>query len=84
MELGVDEHSDESREHLPQALAGACVIERELGRGGMATIYLAHDRKHDRPVARKVLHPDLGAALGPRALPTPDPCRGTPPAPAQI
>ncbi|MEO5800179.1 MAG: protein kinase [Gemmatimonadales bacterium] len=39
-------------------------IERELGAGGMATVYLAHDLKHDRDVAIKVLHPDLGAALG--------------------
>jgi serine/threonine-protein kinase len=39
-------------------------VERELGQGGMATVYLAHDLKHDRDVAIKVLHPDLGAALG--------------------
>jgi serine/threonine-protein kinase len=40
-------------------------IERELGRGGMATVFLATDTKHDRPVALKVLHPDLAAGLGP-------------------
>jgi serine/threonine-protein kinase len=40
-------------------------IERELGRGGMATVWLAHDRKHDRPVALKVLRPEVAAALGP-------------------
>ena len=51
-------------DHLNAALAGAYAIERELGRGGMATVYLAHDIKHDRDVAIKVLHPDLGAALG--------------------
>jgi len=49
---------------LAAALAGRYGIERELGAGGMATVYLAHDLKHDRDVAIKVLHPDLGAALG--------------------
>ena len=39
-------------------------VLRELGAGGMATVYLAHDLKHERDVAIKVLHPDLGAALG--------------------
>jgi Uma2 family endonuclease len=39
-------------------------VTRELGAGGMATVYLAHDLKHERDVAIKVLHPDLGAALG--------------------
>ena len=49
---------------LAAALAGRYAIERELGRGGMATVYLAQDVKHDRPVAVKVLHPELAAALG--------------------
>ena len=40
-------------------------FERELGRGGMATVFLATDTKHDRPVALKVLHSDLAAGLGP-------------------
>jgi serine/threonine protein kinase/tetratricopeptide (TPR) repeat protein len=47
------------------ALEGRYVLERELGRGGMATVHLAHDLKHDRFVALKVLHPDLAATLGP-------------------
>ena len=46
-------------------MADRYVIERELGRGGMATVYLAHDLKHDRRVALKVLHPELAATLGP-------------------
>ncbi|WP_310569974.1 serine/threonine-protein kinase, partial [Gemmatimonas sp.] len=46
------------------ALAPAYTVRRELGAGGMATVYLAHDARHDRDVAIKVLHPDLGAALG--------------------
>ena len=45
-------------------LSGSYTIERELGRGGMATVFLAHDIKHDRSVALKVLHPELAAALG--------------------
>src|SRR5436853_2634352 len=54
----------ETAERLSAALADRYRIERELGQGGMATVYLAHDIKHDRDVAIKVLHPDLGAALG--------------------
>jgi len=50
---------------LQVALTGRYTIERELGRGGMATVYLAHDLRHDRPVALKVLRPELGAAIGP-------------------
>ena len=50
--------------HLAAALADRYRIERELGAGGMATVYLAHDLKHDRDVAIKVLHPELAAALG--------------------
>ncbi len=49
---------------LQANLAGRYVIERELGRGGMATVYLARDLQHERPVAIKVLHPDLAASLG--------------------
>ena len=50
---------------LQDALADRYVIERELGRGGMATVYLAQDLKHERRVAIKVLHPELAAMLGP-------------------
>ena len=49
---------------LTDALADRYAIEREVGAGGMATVYLARDIKHDRRVALKVLHPDLAAALG--------------------
>src|SRR6266550_3628028 len=49
---------------LRTALAGRYAIERVLGRGGMATVYLAQDRKHGRPVAIKLLDPELAAALG--------------------
>ena len=53
------------REQLQTALSGTYVLERELGRGGMATVFLAQDLKHDRPVALKVLLPELAAILGP-------------------
>jgi serine/threonine-protein kinase len=49
---------------LRAALATRYRLERELGRGGMATVFLAQDLKHDRPVALKVLHPEIAAALG--------------------
>lgn len=49
---------------LREALSRRYVVERELGRGGMATVYLAHDRKHGRKVALKVLLPDVAAAVG--------------------
>lgn len=49
---------------LSGALADRYTIERELGRGGMATVYLATDLKHNRPVALKVLHPELAASVG--------------------
>ncbi len=50
---------------LSAALAERYAIERRLGRGGMATVYLARDLRHDRPVALKVLHPELASSLGP-------------------
>ena len=50
---------------IQEALAEHYRIDREIGRGGMATVYLAHDLKHRRPVAIKILHPHLAANLGP-------------------
>ncbi len=49
---------------LQAGLAGRYRIERELARGRTATVFLGHDLKHDRPVALKVLHPELAAAVG--------------------
>jgi eukaryotic-like serine/threonine-protein kinase len=49
---------------LQSGLADRYTLERELGRGGMAVVYLARDLKHDRPVALKVLLPELAASLG--------------------
>ena len=51
-------------ERLRAALAGRYDVERELGAGGMATVYLAHDLRHDRKVAIKVLRPELAAVIG--------------------
>jgi serine/threonine-protein kinase len=51
-------------DHLSRALADRYRIERRLGEGGMATVYLAEDLKHDRKVALKVLRPELGVVLG--------------------
>jgi serine/threonine-protein kinase len=53
------------RAQLEAGLTGQYALLRELGRGGMATVFLATDLKHDRPVAFKVLHPDLAQSLGP-------------------
>lgn len=55
----------ELSDRLRRSLAGRYVIERELGRGGMATVYLASDLKHHRKVAIKVLDADLAATVGP-------------------
>jgi TolB-like protein/tRNA A-37 threonylcarbamoyl transferase component Bud32/Flp pilus assembly protein TadD len=55
----------EHEERLKAALADRYQIEREIGSGGMATVYLARDLKHHRQVAIKVLRPELSATLGP-------------------
>jgi len=55
----------EQFEHLRAALATRYRIVREIGRGGMALVYLADDLKHERRVAVKVFRPELAAALGP-------------------
>src|SRR4051812_21474543 len=52
-------------ERVSDALEGRYSIERELGRGGMATVYLAQDLKLHRRVALKLLHPEVSAVLGP-------------------
>ena len=56
--------ADATLSRLTSALADRYRIERELGQGGMATVYLAQDLKHDRKVALKVLKPELAAVLG--------------------
>ena len=52
---------------IPEALSAALPtryeLQRVVGRGGMATVYLAGDARHDRPVAVKVLHPELAASI---------------------
>ena len=49
---------------MATALEGRYAVDREIGRGGMATVYLARDVRHNRKVALKVLNPELGAVLG--------------------
>jgi serine/threonine-protein kinase len=67
---------------LSAALSDRCVIERELGAGGMATVYLAHDVRRDRKVALKVLRPELSAILGAERFRRGQ-GHGRPPAPAR-
>jgi len=74
-------------QRLQDALTGRYRIERELGRGGMATVFLAEDLKHHRQVAIKVLSPEVASAIGPERflreietvakLSTPTSCRST-------
>src|SRR5580765_6651111 len=53
-----------SIQRIRELLAPDYTVDRELGRGGMATVYLAQDARHQRVVALKVLHPDLAASVG--------------------
>jgi serine/threonine protein kinase len=55
----------EFADRLIAALADRYAIEHEIGRGGMATVYLARDLRHERAVAVKVLHTEIAAVLGP-------------------
>jgi serine/threonine-protein kinase len=57
--------NSELTDRLQKALEGSYLLDREIGAGGMATVYLARDLKHDRSVAVKVVHPELAAVLGP-------------------
>src|SRR5919202_1262099 len=57
--------TDTATRAVREALAANYALERELGRGGAATVYLARDLRHRRQVAIKVLHPELSAVLGP-------------------
>jgi serine/threonine-protein kinase len=57
------------RDQLQVGLADRYLLERELGRGGMATVYLVQDLRHKRLVALKVLHPELAETLGPERFP---------------
>ncbi len=59
-----DPSSPDPTSRLNAALEGCYTIERKLGEGGMATVYLADDQKHERKVALKVLKPDLAAVVG--------------------
>ena len=53
------------RERLNEGLKGRYAVDRELGHGGMAIVYLANDLRHDRWIALKVLRPELAAEIGP-------------------
>ncbi len=58
-------HTDVAMDRLQAGLEGRYTIKRQLGRGGMATVYLAFDVKHQRQVALKLLHPEFAAVVGP-------------------
>ena len=54
----------ELAQRLEKGLAGRYTVERVLGEGGMAVVFLANDLRHDRKVALKVLRPELGSEIG--------------------
>ncbi len=56
--------TSDAMQRLRASLAGRYDVTRELGRGGMATVYLAQDVKHERDVAIKVLLPEMAASIG--------------------
>ena len=64
IDAGAEQTADDPGQPLPELLSDRYRIRRELGRGGMAHVYLATDIKHDRPVAVKVIRPELAASLG--------------------
>src|SRR5437867_11108003 len=64
MESGLAASMTDQLPRLQAAVTDRYTIENELGHGGMATVYLAHDIKHDRAVAMKVLRPELAASVG--------------------
>jgi serine/threonine-protein kinase len=71
-------------DRLAAALADRYRIERELGAGGMATVYLAADLKHDRKVALKVLKPELAAVLGAERFSIRTSCHSSTPAQQKV
>ena len=74
-ELGLENRTPDLFDRLSVAVAHRYRLERELGQGGMATVFLAHDLKYEREVAVKVLRPDLAAEVGASAVPARDPDR---------
>src|SRR6185436_13017488 len=52
-------------DHLKAALSDRYILERELGTGGKATVFLAHDPRHNRKVAVKIMHSELASIIGP-------------------
>jgi serine/threonine protein kinase len=75
-------HMPDLQSRLNEALTGRYVLDREIGAGGMATVFLARDLRHERDVTLKVLDPELAASIRGRALPRRDPHYGPASAPA--